>query len=228
METIVDPFQGPDPADTLLVLLPPAQAQLADFHAHGFVAAVRERALPVDLLLAQLTYQQVMAHTATASLHQQVVRPALERGYRQIWLAGISLGAFNALHYAATHAEHLAGITLVAPYPGTGDVLAEINAAGGPLPWAQTSAGATDDERNWWRWLCRHSAAGQWPTPVYLGTGEADRFLRGQRMLADLLPATQVNYVPGGHDWPTWRTLWQDWLDHGPLARLAGAERGAN
>jgi hypothetical protein len=55
--------------------------------------------------------------------------------------------------------------------------------------------------------------------PVYMGTGRDDRFLRGQRMLAGLLPAARVRYLPGTHGWPTWQALWHDWLDNGPLAR---------
>lgn len=221
MQVLADKFVGPARPDTLLVLLPPAQARLADFHTHGFVAAIRERDIPVDLLMADVNYQHVMANTTASSLHEQVVRPALAQGYRGIWLAGISLGAFNALHYAAAHADHLAGIHLMAPYPGTADVLAEIDAAGGPQAWAGTPASAHKDERVWWRWLCRETLAQQWSTPVYLGTGDADRFLRGQRMMADLLPASQVRYVPGGHDWPTWKTLWHLWLNDGPLSKLA-------
>lgn len=223
MQVIVDKFMGPGRAETLLVLLPPAQAQLADFQTHGFVAAVRERALAVDLLLANVNHQHVMSNTTATSLHEQVVRPALAGGYRHLWLAGISLGAFNALHYAVVHAQHLAGIALIAPYPGTRDVLAEINAAGGPMAWVRTPATAHNDERAWWRWLGQQASAGQWSTPVYLGTGETDRFLHGQRMMAELLPAAQVRYLPGGHDWLTWTALWQAWLNDGPLSMPASS-----
>ena len=142
MQVLVDHLNGPCRPDTLLVLLPPAQAQLVDFHTHGFVAAVRERGIPVDIHLADITYQHVMAHTSVAALHTQVIGPAVAAGYRKIWLAGISLGAFNALHYAAAHANQLAGIHLMAPYPGTGDILAEIRAAGDPMAWAQTPPSA--------------------------------------------------------------------------------------
>ena len=65
-------------------------------------------------------------------------------------------------------------------------------------------------------WLCREAKAGLWQTPVYFGTGSEDRFLRGQRMLADLLPSERVRILPGAHDWPTWQRLWHDWLGHGP------------
>lgn len=221
MQVLTDHYMGPGRPDALLVLLPPAQAQLTDFYSHGFVAAVRERGIPIDLVLAQVNYQHVMSNTSASSLHEHVVRPALAAGYRQIWLAGISLGAFNALHYAAAHAIHLAGIHLMAPYPGTGDVLAEISAAGGPRAWSQSPTSGHNDERAWWHWLCGEAIAQQWPTPVYFGTGDADRFLRGQRMLADLLPAARVRHVPGAHDWPTWTALWRVWLNDGPLSKLA-------
>lgn len=221
MQVLVDHFNGPCRPDALLVLLPPAQAQLVDFYTHGFVAAVRERGIPVDIHLAEITYQHVMAQTSVATLHTQVIGPAVAAGYRKIWLAGISLGAFNALHYAAAHADQLAGIQLMAPYPGTGDILAEIRTAGGPMAWAQTPPDAQNDERVWWRWLCQQTLARQWPTPVYFSTGDTDRFLRGQRMMADLLPDAHVRYAPGGHDWPTWTALWQIWLNDGPLSNRA-------
>ena len=49
-------------------------------------------------------------------------------------------------------------------------------------------------------------------------TGEEDRFIAGQRMLANFLPEHHVSYLPGYHDWPVWEQAWRDFLDHGPLA----------
>lgn len=227
MRQITDPFDSACRAQTLVVLLPPAEARPEDFLTQGFVAAVRERGIPVDLALADMTYQHLMDKTGVSTLHEQVVLPARAAGYDQIWLVGISLGAFHALHYAAEHAHHLAGVHLLAPYPGTADVLAEIRAAGGPTAWADMPPREPRDERVWWRWLCREAQADQWTTPVYLSTGSEDRFARGQRMMADLLPAAQVHMVPGGHAWPVWTMLWQQWLDHGPLvAPIAVAQPG--
>lgn len=204
-------------SETLLVLLPPSLSSIDDFYHHGFVDAVRQRHLPVDLLLADVTAQHVLDSTVVSALHAVVVQPALADGYRAIWFAGISLGAFAALHYIAHHAEHLAGVCLLAPYPGTGDVLAEIRAAGGAAPWCQRQTSMAD-ERVWWQWLGRESLKSEWTTPVYFGTGSTDRFLDGQRLLSDLLPVDRIHIIPGSHQWPTWKTLWEDWLDHGPLA----------
>ena len=204
-------------SETLVVLLPPSLSSIDDLLTQGFVDAVRRRRLPIDLLLADVTGQHVIDHTVVSVLHNEVVQPARTQGYRSVWLAGISLGGFSALHYAAHHADQLAGLWLLAPYPGTGDVLAEIHAAGGAASWCQQQP-SNEDERAWWQWLGRESLKTERTIPVYLGTGNADRFLRGQRLLSDLLPKDHTRMLPGRHEWPTWKALWDDWLDFGPLA----------
>ena len=144
MRTRTDLHSTTQRSDTLLVLLPPALANIDDFEAQGFVSAVRQRQLPVDLLLADVTAQHVLDHRVVAALAEQVLQPARANGYRSIWLAGISMGAFNALHCAAHHADELAGLYLIAPYPGTADVVAEIRAAGGAARWCQQPLSAQD------------------------------------------------------------------------------------
>ena len=218
MRILTDLFDNSDRTETLLVLLPPAQARIEDFYTQGFVDAIRRRRIKIDLLLAETTYQHVMNKTVVSALYEHVVQPAQDSGYQKIWFAGISLGAFNAMYYVSEYAAHLAGVHLISPYPGTGDILAEIIGAGDPIVWSRTTSVDQKDERAWWYWLCREAVAGQWKTPVYLGTGSEDRFLRGQRMLADLLPKDNVRILSGSHDWTTWQALWHDWLDHGPLA----------
>jgi pimeloyl-ACP methyl ester carboxylesterase len=220
MRTRTELYTDTQRSDTLLVLLPPALSSLDDFYAQGFVAAVRQRQLPVDLLLADATAQHVIDHSVVAALHTEVIQPARAQGYRTVWLAGISIGAFSALHYAAQHADQISGLYLLAPYPGTGDVLAEIRAAGGAVNWCQNPP-HTQDERAWWHWLGQESLKGEWRTPVFFSTGSADRFLSGQQLLAELLPPDHVRVRPGRHQWSTWQALWADWLDQGPLAGKA-------
>lgn len=217
MQTRTDLFTATQRSDTLLVLLPPSLSSIDDFYAQGFVDAVRQRQVPIDLRLADVTAQHVLDKTLVSALHAEVIQPARAEGYRSVWLAGISMGAFSALHYAAHHADQLAGVYLLAPYPGTGDVLAEIRTAGGAAAWCQHPPSVVD-ERTWWHWLGQESRKGEWTTPVYFGTGSDDRFLAGQQLLSDLLPKERVHLIPGSHQWATWKALWNDWLDHGPLA----------
>jgi len=223
MRTLLDRAPGAAQPSTLLVLLPPAKAGCDDLVAQGFVADVRARQLPVDVLLAEVSFEQVMAKTVASALHMHALGAV--QGYTQIWLAGISIGAFNALHYAAVHGDRLAGLMLVAPYAGTSDILREIEDAGGPQAWAQLPGRSTADERIWWDWLCREAArpAGK---PVHVGLGSNDRFIAGQRVLAGVVPATHVDEIPGEHAWPVWRQLWQRWLDKGVLQAVADAPGG--
>ncbi|MDQ7990893.1 MAG: hypothetical protein REI09_14780 [Candidatus Dactylopiibacterium sp.] len=211
----------PARADRLVVLLPPAQTQPEDYVAQGFVAALRARGLTADVQIPALDYTHVMARRVIELLDTAVLAPARAAGYREIWLAGISLGAHNALLCAAAREAQLAGLCLIAPYVGTGDVIAEIRAAGGPRAWAASGAGMAD-ERVFWHWLARRDGQAA-PLPLWFGTGAEDRFVRGQKMLAELLPANAVHFAPGRHDWPTWLSLWNHWLDHGPLARAGDA-----
>jgi hypothetical protein len=52
---------------------------------------------------------------------------------------------------------------------------------------------------------------------LYLGYGSDDRLARTGTLLADALPKERVFIRPGGHDWRTWRRLFSEFLDHGPL-----------
>jgi pimeloyl-ACP methyl ester carboxylesterase len=195
-------------SDALLVLLPGAEMQPEDFATQGFIAAVRARGLLVDIQCPALNYTHVMARTVESTLHEYVITPARAAGYAQIHLAGISLGAFNALLYASAHADEIASLCLLAPYPGTGDILAEIRRAGGPQAWLATPEAQQGDERVFWRWLAECQRSGHWPCPIHAFTGTEDRFLRGQRMLMECLPTGCAHELPGAHDWPAWQAQW--------------------
>lgn len=214
MQTLTDHLL-PRP-ERLLVLLPPAQTTPQDYLDQGFIQQVRARQIQADIWIPALDHAHVMAGTVLETLDAAVLQPAHAAGYREIWLAGISLGAFNALLCAAARETELAGLCLMAPYPGTGDILAEIRAAGGPAAWAATPASLAGDERVFWRWLAARPRENA--LPVWLGSGREDRFIRNQLLLAQLLPQEAVHLQTGTHDWPTWQNLWQHWLDHGPLS----------
>ena len=72
-----------------------------------------------------------------------------------------------------------------------------------------------DDERRIWRFI---RALREGALPVHLGLGREDRFAGRHRLMAAAISPESVDTVPGGHDWPTWRRLWDRFLD----ARLAG------
>lgn len=197
-------------ARTLIVLLPGANHQPEGFVEQGFVAAVRERHLPIDLCMAELPFSHIADTTAIDALHTHIIQPAQAQGYRHIWLAGISIGGYLAMAYADRYPGQLAGIDLLAPYPGNRMTTGEIAAAGGIQCWSPAVIADDDTERRNWLWLKHHSSAAP---KLYLGYGAADRFADGHAMMASLLPAQQVDVVDGDHVWPVWLSLWHRFLD---------------
>jgi pimeloyl-ACP methyl ester carboxylesterase len=193
-----------------IVLLPGAQQQLADFARAGFDAAVRERHLPWDLVLAAPQLEYLTDRSWLVRLHEEVVAPARERG-QILWLGGISLGAFMALRFAAGHHGEIDGLCLLAPYLGSRIVAAEIARCSSLQSWQPGAPADDDDERQIWCYI-----RGLHPPPpsIFLGLGNSDRFADTQRLLARALPAACSLQIDGGHEWPVWRQLWDNFLDH--------------
>jgi len=215
-------FTGPcgTPAPVLVVLLPGAYSRPSEFVDEGFVAAVQRRRLGVDIVVADAHLGYFQERSVLRRLREDVVLPARAAGTRTVWLVGISLGGMGALAYGARHGSEIDGILAIAPYLGRRALLREIEADGGPAAWRTRPHEREDDdvEREVWAWL----AAPTTP-PVWLGFGSDDRFADSHRLLASVLPADRRAEVPGGHDWPPWRALWEQWLDRGLLPAACGS-----
>lgn len=201
--------------DTLIILLPGAYQQPEDFIEHGFVRALQARDLPIDLVMAELSFSHIADRTALAEIHHDLILPAIKQGYQSIWLAGISIGGYVAIAYANTYAQYadnkLAGLLLLAPYPGNRITTKIIAAAGGIEHWQPALIADDDTELGNWRWLKTHAKSTN--IDVYLGYGDTDRFADGHRMMAQTLPENRVNIITGEHTWPVWQQLWCDFLD---------------
>lgn len=234
MRVLEQPAAAGTMAPTLVILLPGALQQPEDFITAGFVDAVRVRNVALDLALVDPELRYVGEAVESGLLEQlgrEVVSVARRKGYQNIWLGGISIGGLTALHYAArssfAHAvggraaddaagvDMVDGLCLLSPYPGSRMLTGEIAAAGGLDRWPDAhAAAAADGERESWQWL-KARRAGFNVTPIYLGHGMQDRFADGQQLMARALEidgADQVNAIAGGHDWPAWLQLWEDFL----------------
>ena len=236
MPVLRQPAPGPGRAKTLVVMLPGAYSLPQEFVDEGYVQALGTRGVRADVLVADAHLGYFNDRSVLRRLRDDVVAPARAQGYSRLWLVGISLGGFGALAYASVHGRHpqhgVDGVLAVAPYLGSRRLQGDMLAAGGPVAWADaqpatpsaarelTEATSPDDgERALWRWLVRPPADAP---PVYLAYGTDDRLASGHRLLAGVLPPDRVTTVPGGHDWPPWRALWQQWLQRGLLDAAAG------
>jgi hypothetical protein len=205
--------------DAVFVMSPGSYSRPEDFVTERFVAAVRARGLAADLLLADAHLGYYREHSILDRLHDDVIAPARAHGYRQVWLVGISVGAFGALAYAEAHPDDIAGIVAIGPYLGKRPTTDEIRAQGGLATW-QAAAGPVDPsdlDRTVWRWLQPYATGSAPRPPLFLGYGRSDRFVADDHLLAAALPPDRVFSADGGHDWDPWRAVWGEVLDALPI-----------
>jgi pimeloyl-ACP methyl ester carboxylesterase len=210
MRVIVEPAENGLVAPTRVLLLPAAYTEPEDFLREGFVQAARERVLPVDLVFVELKLQHLTDRTILRRLRHELILPARALGCRSIWLGGISLGGFVAIAYAERYPQEIDALCLFAPYLGNHIVVGEIERAKGVDGWMPGEVADDDDERRIWRFIKEQRSR---PSPLYLGFGSNDRFAPSHRLMAAALAPENVDVVPGGHEWPAWRRLWDNFLD---------------
>lgn len=219
MHTIFEPARSGRVAPIRMLMLPAAYTAPEDFVREGFAAAVRGRGIDLDLLFAQPALAHLTDHSMADELHRELILPARALGVA-LWLGGISLGGFMALRCAAQYPQDLAGLCLFAPYLGSHIMTGEIARARGAHAWEPGETAADDDERQVWRFIKTRDPKAM---PIHLGLAREDRFADRHQLLAAALPAGDVEWLSGAHDWPTWRRLWENFLDRRFLPQLTHA-----
>jgi pimeloyl-ACP methyl ester carboxylesterase len=197
-----------------MVLIPGAYQAPEEFLTAGFLSAIRERQLDIDIVLVAPELAHLTERVALGQLRDQVVLPARSSGCIAVWFAGLSMGGFLALLYAADHPNELDGICLIAPYLGNRMINAEIGRFRSLANWNARMADVQDEleeERRVWRYIAKHVTHP--PARHYLGFGRDDRFVMAQRLMARQLPPESVDVIDGGHEWCVWRELWNRFLD---------------
>ena len=160
----------------LLVFLPGRGTTGQDFARQGFIDALPAGS-PVDTVTVDLTFPYYTGRIATRRLHDDIVAPARARGYRRVWLVGCSMGGLGAIMYAHEYPGEVSGIVALAPYLGEKNVVAEIEAAGGPARWQPKEPLADDDfQRRLWLAIRAERFDQPGRVPFVLGYGTDDRF----------------------------------------------------
>src|SRR6266516_2850783 len=119
--------------DILIIFLPGLGDVAEEFEVRGFVNAVADSGLPADALAVDAHYGYYARRSIIDRLAHDIVLPARRRGYRELWLVGISMGGFGALSYLVHHVQHVERAVVLAPYLGEAKLIRELADVQGEL-----------------------------------------------------------------------------------------------
>jgi pimeloyl-ACP methyl ester carboxylesterase len=212
----IDYTNSPSRSKCLFVLLPGRGDRADTFEQRGFVEALRRPSLSIDVVAADATFGYYMRGTFLERLSADVLVPAKTRGYQEVWLAGPSMGGFGALFYSRSHPSDISGVLAIAPFLGEKELIAEIAAAGGLKHWVAPLAVERVDrdsyQRELWRWLQAATDGREAAPLLFMGYGASDWLREADALLAAELPPSRVFMTHGGHEWPTWRRVLEQFL----------------
>ena len=195
----------------LFVFLPGRRDRAGDFVRRGFVALAQGSISGLDCVAVDATIGYYLDGSVAARLQREIIEPARKRGYHEIWLVGVSMGGLGSVFHERTYPGEVTGMILLAPYLGDDPKLfAEIDAGGGPVPWAcsqpavPAQANKANFQRELWHFLGRLRIDTDPRFQIWVAYGDADRLRPGIERLISLLPPGCVSRLKGGHTWEVW------------------------
>jgi pimeloyl-ACP methyl ester carboxylesterase len=195
----------------LFVFLPGRRDRACDFVRRGFVALAQSRVPYLDCVAVDATIGYYLDGSLADRVQREVIEPAHGRGYREIWIVGVSMGGLGAFFHERAYPGQVTGLILLAPFVGDDRRLfAEIDEAGGALLWASTLPAAAaqkskkDYQRELWRFLggLQNRALSQFQ--IWIACGDGDRLLPGIERLKSIIPEERLIRLSGGHTWEVW------------------------
>ncbi|MBN2401412.1 MAG: alpha/beta hydrolase [Spirochaetes bacterium] len=204
---------GKDQSRNLLVMLPGRRDKPEDFKTNGFIELIIDSGLAFDVIVVDAHFGYYYQKNLIPRLYKDVIVPARQKGYKNIWMLGISIGGIGTLLYAQQHPESLNGLVLFSPFLGDKEIISEINNSGGLLKWTPKEPVSTDDyQRSLWHWLKQYSNPEHNLPKLIMGYGQDDEFAFANKLLSDILPGDQIYILQGDHNWDTWNRLFKRFI----------------
>ncbi|MBN2039928.1 MAG: alpha/beta hydrolase [Spirochaetes bacterium] len=204
---------GKNQSKNLIVMLPGRGDRPDDFNKNGFIESIINSGVDSDVIIIDAHVGYYYNRNLIPRLYEDVIVPYRLKGYKNIWMLGISIGGTGTLLYTQQHPGSLSGIILLAPFLGDNEIINEINISGGLKKWTPEEPVSVDDyQRLLWDWLKKYSNPGHNLPKIILGYGRDDKFAFSNKLLSEVLPGNQVYESEGDHDWVTWNRLFNRFL----------------
>lgn len=193
------------------------------YREHGFPRDLLGSGAPCDSVAVDLHMRYYAEPGVGDVLWQDVVAPAVARGYEEIWLVGISMGGLGATLTARAHPEAIDGVILLSPFLGDRELVHRIDEAGGLAEWTPGDLPARMTEGNYsiflWAWLRGLVDDPASMPPMFLGWADGEQLAPAARVLGAALPEGHTLTTDGGHDWTTWRPIFRALLSRARIGR---------
>lgn len=200
METNEYLFNEGTRSDSLLVLLPGLGDTDKKFSKEGIIDLLGNTTAETDVVTVNAHYKYYESRTLIDRLLEDVIYPARRQGYRNIRVAGVSLGGFGALLLLKYRPEEVDAVGLIAPYLGEKEYYEYLLHENAQEP-------EIEYKQNLWPWLTRLDSEST--NRIYIGYGEEDEFAVPGALLSERLPEGNGIAIKGGHNWSTFGRIFQ-------------------
>lgn len=216
----------------LVIFLPGMLDGPDSYLQYGFPQDVIASGAACDSVAVNLHLRYYGETGIAHAIWEDVLAPAVARGYEEIWIVGISMGGLGALLTASEYARHIDGVILLSPFLGDESFVRSVEAAGGLAEWQPPTPMPTERTANnyslfIWSWLRGYIDDPESMPPLYLGFADGERLAPAARMLGEVLPEGHVLQREGEHNWATWRPLFRTLLGRARPGRAGGREMAA-
>lgn len=234
-----------DTAKCLVVLVPDIEVSGESANAlerNGFIEALHRERLSINVIAADAvrfseSSEYFFGGGAVSHLRDDILTPVRASQHSQhVWLIGISAGGFAALRTAAELEGEIDGIVAIEPFlrspPGT---IKAVERAGGLSTWQATAKAPFTNSTQFdqlWRWLKERAAKPEQSPALFVGWAipeepankqtverPLDAPVNGDALLGKALPQYRAFTVEGGHNFTSWKALFERFLKQGEFKR---------
>lgn len=181
-----------------MILLPGIGDRANTFEKNGIIENILASNTGYDIISVEAHFKYYQNRTLVERLHEDIVQPALKKGYKEIVFGGVSLGGLGALLYLKYHPENVTKVVLIAPYLGEKQEYDYLIDKSKPKP--------NEFKIGLWPWLSQLPE--KQTRKIFLAYGKQDKFSEPNALLESYLPENNTYTTDGKHLWSTWRGLW--------------------
>lgn len=202
-------------SDSLIILLPGIYDTAETFKDEQFFKIARNAGIKADMVAANIHLWHLVQEMMIERIEKDIFQQVKNKGYKNIWFVGISLGGLNSLLVYQKHTKDVCGVVVVSPYIADKGLTKELKQAGGIKKWQPNviENKKTIEKRLQllWVWLQQQDLKNNL-NQVFLGYGKQDRYLKAIKLFENILNKKNVVKVEGEHDWDTGQKIWQKQL----------------